>query len=161
MRSCGYRPSRASSLTKLGLALRVLAAPPPSRTIRGLADLIGAGEACRSRQATLEESEAGLNGCLDSSFDTRSLPTPFRCDGDDPIVEASSPSIAFASALNFIGGTGTSSSELSPIENFQACGRGPSLVVGITDNGEPRLRFGLDACVRTLCRDGTLRGKLS
>jgi len=46
------------------------------------------------------------------------------------MAEASSPSMAFASALNFIGGTGTSSSELSPIENFQAWGKGPSLLVG-------------------------------
>lgn len=37
------------------------------------------------------------------------------------MTDASSPSIAFASALNTMGGTGTSSSELSPMVNFQSC----------------------------------------
>lgn len=131
IRSCGERSSRLPSLFAIGLVLRIVAAPPLNRTIRGLPDRVEAGEAVRSLKEGLKDERLLLSVGWWSPFDARSLSTPLRCDGDDPMAEASSPRMAFASALNFIGGTGTSSSELSPIENFQASGKGPSSV-GLT-----------------------------
>ena len=161
IRSCGACLSRLISLLGIGLFLRVVAAPPLRRTIRGLADRFGADESPIALFVAMRAGEVGLKGGIGSPRNARSVRAPFRCEGDEPITDASSPSIAFASALNFIGGTGISSSELSPIENFQASGRGPLLAVRTRERGEPRFMFGLEGFVRTVCRDRGRRAKLS
>ena len=77
--------------------------------------------------------------------------------------DASSPSIALASALNFIGGTGSSSSELSPIEYGTVAigGADMPLKVETRDRGDPRLRFGLEGRSRVKGREGGRLGKAS
>ena len=83
---------------------------------------------------------------LDARSDVTSPEALFLFESEDPpIIEASSPRIAFASALNTIGGTGTSSSELSPIENFQSFMCGIWSVGSFVYNGGWRDRVGLGA----------------
>lgn len=88
------------------------------RTIRGLPERTDAGDTDFSLAALRKGSGLGCDMILASLF-SAPMPLSFRKGEDLSMTDASSPSIAFASALNFIGGTGTSSSELSPIENFQ------------------------------------------
>ena len=124
-----------------------------SRTIRGLPDLEDAGEAVRSLRLALKDNGllrlAGRRfSCSDPSLCACSF-----CDGEDPsTTDASSPSNAFASALNFMGGTGISSSELSPMENFHDCGSGGPLFAEWA-RGAPRRRLGLDENLFAFWRD--------
>lgn len=91
---------------------------------------------------------------LPSNCDRALFPISSRRDGGDPsITDASSPKIAFASALNFIGWTGTSSSELSPIANFHCCGNGSAGAKDTTAKGEPRFGRGLEGWIRALLRE--------
>lgn len=114
------------------------------RTIRGLLDLGGTGEVMALFPAGSRAGELRCAQGLWSNCDPAPFAVPSRRDGGDlSITEASSPRIAFASALNFIGGTGTSSSELSPIVNFHCCGNGSAEVKAMTESGEPRLGRGL------------------
>ena len=117
-----------------------------SRTILGLPDRDEAGEAVRCRR--LAPRVIGLVLLVGLAVSCLTAPCWLSCfcDGDDPpIMDASSPNSAFTPALNFIGGTGISSSELSPIENFHAGGCADPLFTDWEANGVPRFRFGLDA----------------
>lgn len=129
--------------------------PTFNRTIRGLPDRDETGDAVRSLRR-LAPSGIGLLRLTALTFSCSG--TPFRlsffCDGEDPPrIEASSPSKALASALNFIGATGASSSELSPMENFHAWGRADTLASDFWVKGTLRFRFGLEGCVLRFCRD--------
>jgi hypothetical protein len=125
--------------------LRVAGAPVGlRRMIRGLPDLAATGEVAPlfstgARAGGLRRAQGLRSNCV-----VALLPVPLRLDGEDPsMTDASSPSIAFASALNFIGGTGTSSSELSPIANFHCWGNGASGARDMAESGELRLGRGL------------------
>lgn len=74
------------------------------------------------------------------------------------MIDASSPRKAFVPALNFGGGGGASSSELSPMENFHDEGRADPLTAGFATCAAPRFRLGLEACVLICCRDMCLPG---
>ncbi len=129
--------------------------------MRGLPERGGTGDATFS----LMKGRNGRRGgsfCFESVsafWFSLAMPKPLLClDGEErSITEASSPRIAFASALNFIGGTGISSSELSPIENFHDLGNGPSLATSIAERGLFRLRSGRDGWWRIDARDGARR----
>lgn len=135
--------------------------PALIRTMRGLPERGGTGDA----DFFLVNGRIGRKGssfCFESVFDfwfSLAIPKPLLfLDGEErSITEASSPRIAFASALNFIGGTGISSSELSPIENFHDLGSGPSLATCIAERGLCRLRSGRDGWWRIDARDGARR----
>ena len=103
--------------------------PAFSRTMRGLPDLDETGEAVRSLRRKAPSGPGLLRlTALALSCCAPPIRLSFFCDGEDPPrTDASSPSKALASALNFIGATGTSSSELSPMENFHAWGRADTL----------------------------------
>ena len=73
-------------------------------------------------------------------------------DGDEPPrSDASSRRMAFASALKPIGGTGTSSSELSSL----------SSATDTDISGGPRFSIGLDGWSRRLSRESGHDGKVS
>lgn len=140
--------------------------PALRRTIRGLRLVFGGGE-----EAELSFS-AGRNAIGSDLFsvdtwpssDATSVSRLVASDGGDASTrDASSPSIAFASALNFIGGTGSSSSELSPIEYCLVARGGADvpLKVATRDRGDPRLRCGLAAWSRTKGREGGRLGRPS
>lgn len=120
-----------------------------NRTIRGLPDLESGGEPDLCLNSGLI---VGGLCCADRLCFSNASSAPFRDTGDPSITDASPSSIAFASALSFIGGTGNSSSELSAVENFQAGGSGSSLTRGTAERGEPLLRYGLIGRNRALFR---------
>ena len=125
------------------------------RTMRGLPGRDEAGDAVRSLRRTVPNG-IGLLRLTALTLSCKEPPTLFSffCDGEElPKTDASSPSKAFASALNFIGATGASSSELSPIENFHVCGRADTLRSDFWSKGALRLRFGLEGWLLRVCRD--------
>jgi len=127
--------------------------------MRGLPDREEAGDAVRSRSLVLRDSGFRLLSIFSCSCAARLLWPSFFCDGEElSITDASSPKRAFASALNFMGGTGISSSELSPTENFQGVGWiGP--LTDLEARGTPRFKLGLDKVFLKSCRDiGLLEG---
>ena len=156
MRSCWCWTCRGELSTAVVFrSVEGAAVPTFSRTMRGLPDLDEAGEAVRSLKR-MAPSGPGLFRLTASDLSCRPPPTwpSFFCDGEDPPkTEASSPSKALASALNFIGATGTSSSELSPMENFHAWGRPDALTSDFWYKGAFRLRFGLEGWLLRVCRD--------
>lgn len=131
------------------------AVPTFNRTMRGLLDCDEAGDAVRSLRRL---APCGI-GLLRLTALTVSCSGPpfwlsYFCEGGDlPKIDASSPSKALASALNFIGATGASSSELSPMENFHAWGRADTAAPAFWDKGTLRFRFGLEGWVLRFCRD--------
>lgn len=139
--------------------------PALSRTIRGLRLIFGGGEAVWSANAGRNAIGPDLFS-VDSwpSSDTASASFLVACvGGEASIRDASSPSIALASALNFIGGTGSSSSELSPMEYCLVARGGADvpLKVETRDRGDPRLRIGLATWSRTKGREGGRLGRPS
>ena len=125
------------------------------RTMCGLPGRDEAGDPVRSLRRTAP-SGIGLLRLTALILSCKTPPTLFSffCDGEEvPKTEASSPSNAFASALNFIGATGASSSELSPIENFHDWGKADTLRSDLWSKGALRFRFGLEGRLLRVCRD--------
>ena len=120
--SCCCACSGELSIAMVFRSVEGAAVPTFKRTMRGLPDREEVGDVVRSLRRV---APSGI-GLLRLTALTLSCKVPaiwlsFFCDGEDPPkIDASSPSNALASALNFIGATGTSSSELSPMENFHA-----------------------------------------
>ena len=164
MRSCGLRSIGDSRATDVDAARRTPPYPSAAglnRTTRWPPDSCELGDSPRYFNLS-KDNGLRLSFELDARPDISSLVAVFLFDAEDsPIRETSSPRIAFASALNTIGGTGTSSSELSPIENFQSWESGALSGGGIECNGGPRFSIGREGLGRRLGRGTGRREKLS
>ena len=165
MRSGGLRSTGDSCATDVEAARRT--PPYPSvaglnRTTRWPPDNCELGDSPRRCTNLSKDNGLRLSFELDTRSEISSLAVVFLFNAEDsPMKETSSPRMAFASALNTMGGTGTSSSELSPIENFQSCECGALSRGGTDCSGGPRFSIGREAWARRLGRGAGGREKLS